>query len=285
MKEFGLDEIRIEDLEIFAHHGVYDFETKEGQNFYVNAVLYTHTGEAGLKDDLNLSTNYGEVCHFIHDWMQEHTCLLIEAVAERLAEALLLQFPLVWELDMEIRKPHAPIGLPFSSVSVKIHRGWHRVFVALGSNIGDSQGYITGAIESMKQEKTIRVKKVSTLITTKPYGGVEQEDFLNGAMEIETLLSPNDLLDKLHELEARAQRVREIHWGPRTLDLDILFYDDLVYGDEVLEIPHIDLQNRDFVLKPMNEIAPYLRHPILGKTIRELWASVNISEENEHTGR
>ncbi len=285
MKTCVMDEIRIEGLEVFAHHGVYDYETRDGQNFYVNAVLYTNTRDAGLKDDLTLSTNYGEVCHFIHQWMQEHTCLLIETVAEQLAEELLVQFPLVRELDLEIRKPQAPIGLPFSSVSVKIHRGWHQAFVALGSNMGNREDYITTAIESMRAERAIRVKQISTLITTKPYGGVEQENFLNGVMEIETLLSPGELLDKLHELEAKAQRVREIHWGPRTLDLDILFYDDLVYGDEVLQIPHVDLQNRDFVLKPMNEIAPYLRHPVLGKTIRELWALADTSAENGHTDR
>ena len=117
-----MDEIRIEDLEVFAHHGVYPQETRDGQNFYVNAVLYAQIRAAGLTDDLTLSTNYGEVCHFIHGWMQNNTFLLIESVAERLAEALLLKFPLIRELDLEIRKPQAPIGLPFRSVSVKVHR-------------------------------------------------------------------------------------------------------------------------------------------------------------------
>ena len=105
---------------------------------------------------------------------------------------------------------------------------------------------------------------------TKPYGGVEQDDFVNGAIALKTLLSPQELLEKLHEIEQHANRERIIHWGPRTLDLDIIFYDKLVYEDENLIIPHIDMQNRDFVLAPMNQIAPYLRHPVLNQTISQL---------------
>lgn len=285
MKHWKADEIRIENLEVFAHHGVYEQETREGQHFYVNAVLDTHTRPAGRADDLQLSTNYGEVCHFIHSWMQEHTFQLIESVAEGLAEAILLEFPLVQSLDLEIRKPHAPIDLPFGCVSVKVQRGWHRVFLAMGSNMGNREKYITCAIESLKEHPKIKVKKISSLITTKPYGGVEQEDFLNGAMEIETLLPPEELLEELHVIEAAAERKREIHWGPRTLDLDILFYDDMIYASETLEIPHVDLHNRYFVLKPMSEIAPYFRHPVLGQSIRELLKQVDISTENDSTDR
>lgn len=269
------DEIRIENLEVFAHHGVYQEETRDGQNFYVNVVLYTGTRAAGRKDNLELSTNYGEVCHFIHRWMQEHTFLLIESVAERLAEALLLEFPLVEALDLEIRKPHAPIGLPFGSVSVKIYRGWHRVFLAMGSNMGNREQYIRDGIKAMEACPQVRVKQVSSLLETKPYGGVEQEDFLNGVMEIETLWSPEELLEQLHEIEAAAERKREIHWGPRTLDLDILFYDKEIVETKDLQIPHVDMHNRYFVLKPLSELAPYFRHPTLGKTVSELLAAVD----------
>ncbi|MBQ7926545.1 MAG: 2-amino-4-hydroxy-6-hydroxymethyldihydropteridine diphosphokinase [Lachnospiraceae bacterium] len=280
-----MDEIRIEDLEVFAHHGVYPQETRDGQNFYVNAVLYAQIRAAGLTDDLTLSTNYGEVCHFIHGWMQNNTFLLIESVAERLAEALLLKFPLIRELDLEIRKPQAPIGLPFRSVSVKVHRGWHRVFLAMGSNLGNREQYIREGIKALEACPQVRVKQVSQLLVTKPYGGVEQEDFLNGAMEIETLWTPTELLEQLHVIEAAAQRKREIHWGPRTLDLDILFYDKKIVETADLQIPHVDMQNRYFVLKPLNELAPYFRHPVLGKTVSELLGQVDILAENGNTDR
>ncbi len=279
MKVYGnpMDEIRIENLEVFAHHGVYEEENLRGQYFYVNAVLYTNTRPAGKADDLTLSTNYGEVCHFIHDYMQNNTFKLIETVAEGLAEEILLCFPLVQCLDLEVRKPDAPVGLPFESVSVKIHRGWHRAYIALGSNMGDKEKYITGAIERLSGDKEVRMGKVSGFLVTKPYGGVEQDDFLNGVVQLDTLWSPGELLARLHEIEKEADRRREIHWGPRTLDLDILLYDDLVYEDEELIIPHVDMANRYFVLKPLSEIAPNLRHPLLGRTVTELLTGVDIS--------
>ena len=87
------DQIRIEELEVYAHHGVYPEENEKGQHFYVNATLYTNTRPAGLADDLSLSTNYGEVCQFITEFMQQHTFQLIETVAERTAYEVLQQFP------------------------------------------------------------------------------------------------------------------------------------------------------------------------------------------------
>lgn len=267
----GMDEIRIDNLEVYAHHGVFSEEKEKGQPFFVNLVLYTDTRNAGQQDDLTLSTHYGEVCHLVTKWMQEHTYDLIETVAETVAEQILYTYPLVQAVDVEIRKPQAPIGLPFESVSVKIHRGWHRVYVALGSNMGDREKYLQMGVDAMQGRQDICLQKVSSWRQTAPYGGVEQEDFLNGVMEIRTLLTPQELLDYLHEVEHRAERKREIHWGPRTLDLDILLYDDLVMESEELIIPHVDMQNRDFVLAPMAEIAPWVRHPVLGLTMGELY--------------
>lgn len=269
-----MDEIRIDDLEVYAYHGVFPEETEKGQLFYVKAVLATDTRAAGREDRLELSTHYGEVCHFITRWMQEHTYKLIEAVAENVAREVLLAFPGIRSVALEIRKPQAPIGLPFDSVSVRIQRGWHRVFLGIGSNMGDREQYIREGIHSLEELRDIRLKKVSELIRTEPYGGVEQEDFLNGAVEIETLLTPGELLRELHRIEGEAHRERKVRWGPRTLDLDILFYDQMVYEDDELVIPHADMQNRYFVLKPMCELAPNFRHPLLGRTLGELLSEV-----------
>jgi len=267
-----VDTIRIEGLKIFAHHGVFDFEKENGQDFYVNAVLKSDLRKAGKSDKLEDSTNYGEVCHFITGLFEKNRHDLIEAVAENVAQQILLQFPLIQEIELEVCKPQAPIGLPFSNVSVKIERKWHSVYLALGSNMGERESYIKQGIEELKKDELIKVEKVSTLIETEPYGGVEQDKFLNGASFIKTLYTPEELLEKLHEIEALADRKRTIHWGPRTLDLDILFYDDLIYHSDSLCIPHQDMANRSFVLIPMAEIAPYFHHPITGKTMEQMQA-------------
>ena len=272
---FKPDEIRIDGLEVFAHHGVYPEEKEKGQIFVVNAVLYTDIRRAGTEDDLACTTNYGEVCRFITEWMQENTYKLLETVAEKLSKEILLKYMLVSAVDLEIRKPQAPIHLPVECVSVKIHRSWHRAYLALGSNMGDREGYIDGAVSALKAYPQIRVKKVSDMICTKPYGVAEQEDFLNGAAEVETLLTPEELLDAVHEIENAAGRTRVMHWGPRTLDIDILFYDKLVYESESLVIPHPDIQNRDFVLEPLSMLAPNYRHPILEKTVMQLLQNID----------
>ncbi|SEQ05627.1 2-amino-4-hydroxy-6-hydroxymethyldihydropteridine diphosphokinase [Butyrivibrio sp. TB] len=270
MSKSVYDKITIKGLEVFANHGVYPEENRLGQKFVVNAVLYVDTRAAGLSDDLDLSVNYGTVCHQITDFLTANTYKLIERVAEELARHILINNPLVHEIDVEIEKPGAPIGLPLETVSVKIHRGWHDVAIALGSNMGDSKKFLDEAVEKVGQLPDTKVNKVATYITTKPYGGVEQDDFLNSAMTIRTMLTPTELLDRLHDIEREAGRERIIHWGPRTLDLDILLYDDLVMDTEDLTIPHIEMHLRDFVLKPLAEIAPWLRHPVYGKTVAQM---------------
>lgn len=273
-----MDEIRIDNLEVYAYHGVFPEENEKGQPFFVNMVLYGDLHEAGKQDELTLSTHYGEVCHLVTKWMQEHTCKLIETVAEAVAGEVLRHFPLVCAVDVEIRKPQAPIALPFESVSVKIHRGWHKAYIALGSNMGDKRKYIEEALQGLQDTDAVEVLLVSELITTQPYGGVEQDCFLNGVAEVRTLLTPRELLKVLHTLEAAAGRERTIHWGPRTLDLDIIFYDKLVYEDEKLIIPHVDMENRDFLLKSMVELNPNFRHPILQRTMKQLLEQLACKE-------
>lgn len=268
------DEIHIENLEFFARHGVFPEETKLGQKFIVSLTMYMNTRKAGKSDNLEVSVDYGAVSHFITDYMKENTFLLIEAAAENLVRELLLHFPLVKGIDLELKKPWAPIGLPVEYASVKISRFWHRAYLGMGSNLGDKKGYLDQAVEKIKEDPECVVEKVSQYLLTEPYGGVEQDDFLNACMVVRTLLSPEELLDKLHEIEQEAHRERIIHWGPRTLDLDILMYDDLVMESDDLIIPHIEMDKREFVLKPLCEIAPNLRHPILKKTVSQLLAAI-----------
>lgn len=276
MSEWELDQINIRNLEVFGRHGVFPEENRLGQKFVINATLYVPTREAGLKDDLTKSVHYGEVSHFMTNYMTEHTFALIEAVAEQMAKAVLLRFPRIQQITLEISKPWAPIGLPLEAVSVEITRGWHRAYIAVGSNLGDKEAYIRQGIDSLNSKEDCVVERVSELIVTRPYGVEEQPDFLNGMIALRTLLPPQELLDVLHQVEQEADRERKIHWGPRTLDLDIIFYDDYVVDEKRLQIPHLDMENREFVLKPLAELAPYMRHPLNGKTVCRMLEELSV---------
>ena len=166
------DQIRIENLEVYAAHGVYPQETRQGQLFMVDVTLNTDLRPAGMADELALSTNYGEVCRWIHRYLRENTFRLIEAAAEHLARELLLAFPNVESLVLELKKPMAPVKLSFSNISVRIERGWRQAYLGIGSNMGDKQGYVAQALTSLKKHPLIRNVESSRLILTAPYGGL-----------------------------------------------------------------------------------------------------------------
>lgn len=286
-----MDKIKIEDLEIFAKHGVFPEENKLGQKFLVSAVLYTDTRKAGKTDDLNTSIDYGEICRFMDTFMKEHTFCLIERAAEGLAEELLLRIPGLEKVGIEVKKPWAPIGLPLETVSVEILRQWHTAYIALGSNMGDRKGLLDQAVQALntlpgypvrdgqgRVSSAQAVERVSKYYETAPYGVTDQADFLNACLRLRTLLSPEELLEMLHRVEQEAGRERIVRWGPRTLDLDLIFYDDLVLGSDDLCIPHVEMHKRRFVLEPLCEIAPYKRHPVYGKTVQEMLQDDGISQ-------
>lgn len=265
-----MDSIRIEHLELYGYHGVFPEEKEKGQRFYVDAELYLELQEAGKSDDLTESVHYGEVCHFMKQIFESRSYDLIEAAAEAMAEAVLLKFPLIKSIRLVLNKPEAPIGLPFQNVSVSITRGYKKVYLGIGSNLGNKEQYIREAVEKLAAHEKIREVRCSSLIETKPYGGVEQDDFFNGAVELSTLLTPYELLQYLQQLEQEAHRERLVHWGPRTLDLDILFYEDFVSADEKLSVPHPDMQNRRFVLEPLAELCPWHINQKLQKTVLQM---------------
>ena len=261
-----MDEIRVKGLKVFAYHGVRADEEKNGQEFLVDITAFLSTKDAGKSDDLEKTVNYGELSFFVYTVFKEKRFRLIEAAAEYLADKCLKQFEHLNEVEVTVHKPSAPITVPFEDVSVTIRRKWHTAYIAVGSNLGDSEHIIREGVEYLTKADDIVLYKSSRLISTKPYGVTDQPDFLNGMIVVRTLLEPHELLDRLHKVESYEKRERTMRWGPRTLDLDIIYYDDLVMGDDELIIPHEDMQNRDFVLKPLLEIAPGKRHPITGDT-------------------
>jgi 2-amino-4-hydroxy-6-hydroxymethyldihydropteridine diphosphokinase len=155
--------------------------------------------------------------------------------------------------------------------------------ISLGSNLGDRKATLDTAIEKLRQTAGIKQVVVSSYHATKPVGGPEgQEEFLNAAARMETSLSPRALLSELQRIERELGRVRQEHWGPRTLDLDLLLYDDRVINAPELIVPHRFLPFRRFVLEPAAEIAAGMKHPVLGWTVERMLFHARTAADQFH---
>lgn len=270
-----MDEIKIKGLKIYGHHGVFEFEKTNGQFFYLNVTMKLETQEAGLTDDLTKSVSYADVCADIEKLHETEVYNLIETAAESTAYMILEKYSLVQSVTVEVCKPEAPVSQEVQDLSVCITRKRHQVFVAYGSNMGDSKTTIESALEDIEADRYCKLVKKSTMVISKPYGGVEQADYHNGVVEIETYYEPESLLDFLQTIEYKYGRTREIHWGPRTLDLDIILYDDMIINSKRLNVPHPDMASRDFVLGPLAEIAGYKLHPVTRRTMSAMAADIS----------
>lgn len=265
-----MDKIIIKNLEVYAYHGVLEEERRLGQRFFVDAVMHIDLRRAGESDDLDETVNYAELCRKISEYTQKNPRRLIEAAAEDITRLVLTEYSCVKKIGITVKKPSAPVGLPIEYPAVSIERSRHTAYIALGSNMGDREEYLKKAVKAVDEDESCNVIAVSDFIVTEPVGGVEQEDFLNGCMKIETLYTPYELLSALNAIEAEAGRKRLIHWGPRTLDLDIILYDEEIVDEKDLKIPHKEMQNRRFVLEPLAQLAPYAKNPVNGKSVIEM---------------
>lgn len=155
------------------------------------------------------------------------------------------------------------------------------VYLSLGSNLGDRISNIQQAVNFLINDSSIKVLKTSSFYETEPWGGVSKNWFANAVIRIETNLTHVELLKVTQNIEAKLGRDRskEIRWGERSLDIDILFYDDLIFQNEILTIPHKELHKRAFVLVPMLEIAENFVHPVFKKNILELHEELENPEE------
>ena len=153
-----------------------------------------------------------------------------------------------------------------------------RAYLSIGANIGDRLDNLQHGVALLQTSANITVTAVSQVYETQPVGGVVQDDFYNIAVRLETTLTAPELLARLHDIEQQLKRVRQIHWGPRTIDLDILVFGDEVWSDEILTIPHREMANRRFVLQPLLDvIAADRRHEIerlLASTTDTNWVHV-----------
>jgi 2-amino-4-hydroxy-6-hydroxymethyldihydropteridine diphosphokinase len=151
----------------------------------------------------------------------------------------------------------------------------HIVYLSLGSNVGNRADNLKQAIASLSPQLDVKAK--SKVYETPPWGYTNQGKFLNQAVKAKTYLEPLPLLKHLKRLETALGREETFQYGPRVIDLDILFYDDLLLGTPALTIPHPNLHERGFVLMPLMDIAPDLYHPVMKKTVRELALFCNMT--------
>lgn len=275
-----MDKIYIRDLEFIGYHGVFEEEKKLGQKFYVSLELITNLRDAGLNDDILKTTHYGEVAKTVEKVFFSKKYDLIETLAEDIAREILLNFNLISKLKLEIKKPWAPVGIPLDNVTVEINRKWTEAYISLGSNMGNKKENLEKAISELSQVKDTFVTKKSEIIETEPFGYKEQDDFLNACVGIKTLLSVRELLKELLAIEKRMGRERKIKWGPRIIDLDIIFYGKEVIEEDDLIVPHPYMEYREFVLKPLEEIIPNFVHPLLMKRVSTLRKELEENEKN-----
>ena len=278
---YMLDEIIIRDMEFFGYHGVLEEEKGLGQKFLISVNIMLDASKAIKEDKCEYTVDYGMVCKRISEIVSKERYDLIEALAGRIAEVIILEFAPVKNVIVEVKKPWAPVKVSLDTASVRIERGWHDIYIGIGSNMGDSLQNINEAIDMISSDKKNSNIKVSDMIKTKPYGVKEQDDFINCAAYFKTIMQPKELLYFLQDIEKKLKRERIVRWGPRTIDLDILFYDDARIQKEDLVVPHIEMANRRFVLEPLAEIAPYLIHPVFHKTIYELLQRISKVNHEE----
>ncbi|MEY4165684.1 MAG: dihydroneopterin aldolase/2-amino-4-hydroxy-6-hydroxymethyldihydropteridine pyrophosphokinae [Actinomycetota bacterium] len=253
------DHIYISGLRTLARIGVLPHERESDQPLQIDLDLEVDLSEAGITDALDDTANYGAIAEAVVDVARLSEDLLLERLVARIAERV-LQFPHVEVANVTLTKLRPPIPEDLDSTAVRITRtrvdmkvpGRHRAIIALGSNLGDRVAYLKFGLDRLRN-----VVDQSQVFETDPVGGPDdQGPYLNMVAVIDTDLDPYALMRRLLSIEAEAQRIRVVRWGPRTLDLDMLFYDDLQLESEDLTIPHPRLAERRFVLEPLSEVAP-----------------------------
>lgn len=324
------DTITLTGIRIEAAHGVLAKEKQYPQTFIVDATLHLDLSKAGLSDKLSDTVDYGQIARRIVSTVKSEQVNLLEYLANKIATAILLT-PAIEAVDVTIHKPQAPLVVPFSDVSVSIHRTQmpirsvreqareeagetdevlygssvnarqeadaremmaasrraaeqergadikkaaydadsapepedersprvHHAIIAMGGNLGNVASTLRQAVVSMDALKGNQIVGISPLYRTTPWGMEENTpDFLNAVVELDTTMSAPQLLQALQLIEAAHGRTREVHWGSRPLDLDIIDFDGIVSTHPDLTLPHPRAWQRAFVLAPLADIDP-----------------------------
>ena len=256
------DRIVLQGVSARGNHGVLDAEKRDGQTFVVDVVMTCDLERAGRTDDLAATVNYAKVATDVVARIAGPPFDLIERLAEVIADDV-LRHDLVEVVEVVVHKPEAPVGQPFTDVQVRLERAnAAAVVVALGSNLGDRGETLASAVAALRRVPGLTVTGVSSIVETDPVGGPEQPPYLNAVVVGRSAIAPDALLDHLHRIEAAHGRTREIRWGARTLDLDLIQFGtpggsrEVVSDDARLTLPHPRAGERAFVLAPWLDVDP-----------------------------
>ncbi len=260
----NMDKIEIRGLRVMTLVGVLPHERESAQPLEFDITLEGDLRDAGSSDDLADTAHYGLVAERAAAIARETKDELLERLVHRIAEDA-LTFDRVEAVEVVVRKLRPPIAEDMLYTAVRIRRTRadlqipprtsHRAIVALGTNLGDRVAYLKLAVDELGTSLIGQ----SQVFETAPVGGPDNQGaYLNMVVAVETSLDPFAMLRRCQRIESLALRQRVVHWGPRTLDVDLLFYDGVTIDSPELTIPHPRYAERRFVLTPLSEVAPEL---------------------------
>lgn len=267
--------IIIHDLVVNACHGVNEEEKTQKQPFSISVEIVTDIGEAVKSDDLTQTVSYSAVCKQIKTVVENTTYNLIETLADTLACSIACKYYNITSVKVLLKKLEPPMKVKPNYVAVEVIKEYKRCYLSLGSSVGNRNGYLDFVLEKLINDIHIRKVRESGRIETEPYGGVAKNKFINSAVEIETIYSPQELLKVINNIETEAGRVRNKKWEDRVLDIDIVLFENEIINDENLVVPHKEMHKREFVLRPLLLLNDALYHPLLGKYLKEILEEIN----------
>ncbi|MBR2548610.1 MAG: 2-amino-4-hydroxy-6-hydroxymethyldihydropteridine diphosphokinase [Clostridiales bacterium] len=250
-----MDKITLSKMEFEGHTGCLDFEKTDGQKFIVSLDLFIDRIRGCYTDDLSDTVDYAKIYEVTKTIVTEDKGDLIECLAQKISDGVLKADSRIDKVAVTVSKPGAPVKGIFETMEVTIERSRKEfVILSIGSNLGDREANILAAEDAVKALPGVEDIRYASIYETEPVGLEDQPYFLNTCIGFYTDIGPYDLLEKIHVIENGLLRTREVHWGPRTIDIDIIFYGNRVIMTPELTVPHPRWHLRSFVTVPLREI-------------------------------
>lgn len=266
-------EIVINDLEIMALHGVNEEEKVNKQPFSISLTIEPASKKGEDTDNISDTVSYSAVTKLVKKVVEGNSFNLLEKLSKEILTEICKNFD-IQKATVLVEKLDPPMSVKPRSVGYRKSIDYALVYLSLGSSLGDKNKMLDFAVELLKKHPLIRNVRESKRIKTAPYGDVAENMFLNSAVELETALTPEELLEYIHEIEKKAGRVRKVRWEDRELDIDIGLYGEEIINTKDLVIPHKELHKRLFFLEPILELNDSLFHPVLHRYLQDLFNDI-----------